>query len=49
MRGDAHAQEFEVECAVPVLDIRVSGRGASRRAAEQAAAGAAISALGASR
>jgi ribonuclease III len=37
-RGEAHAQEFEVECAIPSLDIRVSGSGNSRRNAEQAAA-----------
>jgi len=37
-RGDAHAQEFEVECRIPDLDIRTSGSGASRRAAEQEAA-----------
>lgn len=36
--GEAHAQEFEIECAVPVLGIRVRGQGGSRRAAEQAAA-----------
>jgi ribonuclease-3 len=36
--GAAHNQQFEVECAVPKLDIKVSGSGASRRAAEQAAA-----------
>jgi len=37
-RGEAHAQEFEVECRVPTLDICTVGIGASRRAAEQAAA-----------
>lgn len=36
--GAAHNQQFEVECTVPKLDIKVSGSGASRRAAEQAAA-----------
>lgn len=36
--GAAHNQQFEVECAVPKLEIKVSGSGASRRAAEQAAA-----------
>jgi ribonuclease-3 len=36
--GAAHNQQFEVECAVPKLDVKVSGSGASRRAAEQAAA-----------
>ena len=44
-RGEAHAQEFEVECSVPVLAIRVSGQGGSRRAAEQAAAHAVINIL----
>lgn len=44
-RGEAHAQEFEIECTVPALDIRVSGQGGSRRAAEQAAARAAIDRL----
>lgn len=44
-RGEAHAQEFEIECAVPALNIRVSGQGGSRRAAEQAAARAAIDRL----
>ena len=37
-RGEAHAQEFEVECRVPALAICTVGTGASRRAAEQAAA-----------
>ena len=36
--GAAHNQEFEVECVIPKLDIRVTGAGASRRAAEQQAA-----------
>jgi ribonuclease-3 len=36
--GAAHNQQFEVECTVPKLEIKVSGTGASRRAAEQAAA-----------
>ncbi len=36
--GAAHNQQFEVECTVPKLDIKVAGTGASRRAAEQAAA-----------
>ncbi|GAB3625235.1 Ribonuclease 3 [Pandoraea terrae] len=36
--GAAHNQQFEVECTVPKLDIKVGGAGASRRAAEQAAA-----------
>lgn len=36
--GAAHNQQFEVECLVGRLDIRVLGSGSSRRAAEQAAA-----------
>lgn len=36
--GVAHNQQFEVECAIPALSIVVNGQGASRRAAEQAAA-----------
>ena len=36
--GAAHNQQFEVECTVPKLDIKAGGSGASRRAAEQAAA-----------
>lgn len=37
-RGEAHEQEFQVECRIPDLDIRALGRGTSRRAAEQEAA-----------
>ena len=37
-RGEAHAQEFEVECRIPDLAIRAVGSGPSRRAAEQEAA-----------
>lgn len=37
-RGEAHAQEFEVECQIPELGIATLGRGSSRRAAEQEAA-----------
>lgn len=36
--GDAHAQQFLVECVVPGLDKPVNGHGASRRYAEQDAA-----------
>ena len=36
--GAAHNQEFDVECVIPKLDIRVSGFGSSRRAGEQEAA-----------
>lgn len=38
VRGEAHAQEFEVECVIPALDIRCIGSGSSRRMAEQQAA-----------
>ena len=37
-RGQAHAQTFEVECAVATLGLTESGEGRSRRAAEQEAA-----------
>lgn len=36
--GAAHAQTFHVECVVPAFQARSEGAGASRRAAEQAAA-----------
>jgi len=41
-RGQAHAQTFEVECAVPALSLAKNGEGRSRRAAEQQAAEAAL-------
>ena len=44
--GEAHAQEFEVECAVPELGVRSTGTGASRRIAEQQAAERAIARIG---
>ena len=47
-RGQAHAQTFEVECAVPALSLRESGEGRSRRAAEQEAARRMLDALNAS-
>lgn len=37
-RGQAHAQTFEVECAVPALSLSKKGEGRSRRVAEQDAA-----------
>ena len=46
-RGQAHAQTFEVECAVPALSLRESGEGKSRRAAEQEAARRMLDALSA--
>jgi ribonuclease-3 len=36
--GQAHAQTFEVECAVPALGLAEPGQGKSRRTAEQEAA-----------
>lgn len=46
-RGEAHAQEFEVSCSIPSLNLVFAGRGPSRRAAEQLAARAALDHLGA--
>ncbi len=37
-RGQAHAQTFDVECAVPTLGLAEQGEGRSRRIAEQEAA-----------
>jgi len=37
-RGEAHEQQFQVECTIPELGIRSLGEGASRRSAEQKAA-----------
>jgi ribonuclease-3 len=42
--GAAHSQQFEVECAITPLDIKVVAAGASRRAAEQSAAKLALDA-----
>ncbi|MBV7481971.1 ribonuclease III [Bordetella sp. BOR01] len=42
--GAAHSQQFEVECAIPALEIKVIAPGASRRAAEQSAAKLALEA-----
>lgn len=43
--GEAHAQEFVVHCSIPSIDLQVTGRGGSRRAAEQEAAQSAIAKL----
>ena len=43
-RGAAHNQEFEVECAIPKLEVSVRGNGRSRRGAEQSAAKLALEA-----
>jgi ribonuclease-3 len=40
--GEAHAQQFEIECVVADLGIRSTGTGSSRRIAEQQAAQRAI-------
>lgn len=40
--GDAHAQQFEVDCRIPALSLTTHGSGSSRRAAEQNAAAAAF-------
>ena len=47
-RGQAHAQTFEVECAVPMLGLAERGEGKSRRTAEQEAARRMLDALKAS-
>lgn len=44
-QGQAHAQTFVVECCVDALSVRTEGQGASRKAAEQAAAEAACAAV----
>ena len=38
VRGEAHEQQFQVECVIPELAIRTQGEGPSRRSAEQSAA-----------
>jgi ribonuclease-3 len=47
-RGQAHAQTFDVECAVAALGLAEHGEGKSRRAAEQEAARRMLTALQAS-
>ena len=44
-RGQAHAQTFDVECAVATLGLTEHGEGRSRRVAEQEAAGRMLEAL----
>ena len=41
-RGEAHAQEFDIECVIRELGIRTTGSGCSRRIAEQQAAQSAL-------
>jgi ribonuclease-3 len=43
--GEAHAQQFAVECRIPGLAIVATGEGSSRRAAEQDAAATALAAV----
>jgi ribonuclease-3 len=43
--GQAHAQTFRVECRIAALGLCTEGSGASRKAAEQAAAAAAYASL----
>ncbi|MGA8862331.1 MAG: ribonuclease III [Gallionella sp.] len=45
MQGEAHEQSFQVECAIPSLNITARGAGTSRRNAEQQAAQAACQQL----
>lgn len=47
-RGQAHAQTFDLECAVPSLGLTEQGEGKSRRVAEQEAARRMLAALKAS-
>jgi ribonuclease-3 len=47
-RGQAHAQTFDLECAVPALGLTELGEGKSRRVAEQEAARRMLAALKAS-
>ena len=43
--GQAHAQTFHVECRIDALQLATRGQGASRKAAEQMAAEAALATL----
>lgn len=45
IQGEAHAQVFQVECAIAPLNIKTRGEGSSRRLAEQMAADAAYQQL----
>jgi len=44
-RGEAHAQSFLVECAIPSVNVSAQGMGSTRRSAEQQAAQAAYQQL----
>jgi ribonuclease-3 len=43
--GKAHKQSFEVSCTIPELDTTTTGRGLTRRDAEQEAALAMLDAV----
>ena len=45
IQGEAHAQVFQVECAIDQLKMKTQGEGSSRRLAEQMAADAAYQQL----
>jgi ribonuclease III len=45
--GDAHAQQFAVDCRIPALAVSTRGSGMSRRAAEQDAAAQAFAVVSA--
>lgn len=45
VRGEAHAQEFEVMCVVEEFGLQTTGKGPSRRAAEQQSAQGALESL----
>lgn len=45
VHGEAHAQDFEVMCVIEAFDVRTTGRGPSRRAAEQESAQLALAQL----
>lgn len=45
IQGEAHAQVFQLECAIAQLDMKTQGEGSSRRLAEQMAADAAYQKL----
>ncbi|WP_093318969.1 ribonuclease III [Thorsellia anophelis] len=46
VKGDAHNQEFTIECDIDGLVEKIIGKGTSRRKAEQSAAALALTALG---
>jgi ribonuclease-3 len=49
IEGESHMQQFSVTCEVEGLALRASGQGASRRAAEQAAAQLVLDAIASQR